>query len=118
MQIRQGSALNKKKAFQAAETLEIDLKRGVYGGIGGPNFLSRAELILLRNVGADVVGMSTVPEVIVAQHAGLRVLGVSCITDMAIGEEIVSISHDEVMETAAKTKPIFISLMKEIVKNT
>ncbi|MDZ5782365.1 purine-nucleoside phosphorylase [Marinococcus luteus] len=106
------------KAFQAAETLEIDLKRGVYGGISGPNFLSRAELILLRNVGADVVGMSTVPEVIVAQHAGLRVLGVSCITDMAVGEEIVSISHEEVMETAAKTKPIFISLMKEIVKNT
>ncbi|WP_240377650.1 purine-nucleoside phosphorylase [Bacillus piscicola] len=100
-------------AAEAAETLGFTLQNGVYAGISGPNFMTAAELVMLRRLGGDVVGMSTVPEVIVARHAGLRVLGISCITDMAIGEEIAGVSHDEVIETAAKTKPRFIALLKE-----
>ncbi|SFE32234.1 purine-nucleoside phosphorylase [Alteribacillus iranensis] len=105
----------KETAFRAGKELGIDLKNGIYTGITGPNFMSSAELIMLRKLGGDVVGMSTVPEVIVARHTGLRVLGISCITDMAVGEEMEGISHEEVMATAAKTKPRFISLVKEIL---
>lgn len=102
-------------AHRAAEALQYSLKQGVYAGISGPNYMTRSELIMVRELGADVVGMSTVPEVIVARHGGLRVLGISCITDMAIGETMEGISHEEVMEVAQQTKPRFMALMKKIV---
>ncbi|WP_026700208.1 purine-nucleoside phosphorylase [Salibacterium aidingense] len=105
----------KQTAVRASESLGFSLQKGVYLGISGPTFMTAAELIMLRRLGGDVVGMSTVPEVIVANHAGLEVLGISCITDMAIGEEIEGVSHEEVMDTATKTKPRFISLVKEIL---
>ena len=103
-------------AHRAAETLGFSLKQGIYAGISGPNYMTRSELIMVRQLGADVVGMSTVPEVIVDRHGGLPVLGLSCITDMAIGETMEGISHEEVMEVARQTKPRFMSLMKEIIK--
>ncbi|SFL99513.1 purine-nucleoside phosphorylase [Salibacterium qingdaonense] len=105
----------KQTAVKAAERLGFSLQKGVYTGISGPSFMTAAELIMLRRLGGDVVGMSTVPEVITANHAGLKVLGISCITDMAVGEEIEGVSHEEVMETASRTKPRFISLVKEIL---
>ncbi|WP_158735247.1 purine-nucleoside phosphorylase [Alteribacillus sp. YIM 98480] len=105
-----------KIAENAAESLGISLQKGVYTGISGPAFMTAAELIMLRRLGGDVVGMSTVPEVITARHAGLKVLGISCITDMAVGEEVEGVSHEEVMETASKTKPRFIALVKQILK--
>ncbi|MFD2704360.1 purine-nucleoside phosphorylase [Salibacterium lacus] len=105
----------KQTAVKAAESLGFSLQKGVYTGISGPSFMTAAELIMLRRLGGDVVGMSTVPEVITANHAGLNVLGISCITDMAVGEEIEGVSHEEVMETASRTKPRFISLVKEIL---
>ncbi|SFP25096.1 purine-nucleoside phosphorylase [Salibacterium halotolerans] len=105
----------KQTAVKAAEHLRFSLQKGVYTGISGPSFMTAAELIMLRRLGGDVVGMSTVPEVITANHAGLKVLGISCITDMAVGEEIEGVSHEEVMETASRTKPRFISLVKEIL---
>jgi purine-nucleoside phosphorylase len=102
-------------AEETARELDIPVQKGVYAGIGGPSFLTPAELKMLRTLGADAVGMSTVPEVIVANHAGIRVLGLSCVTDMAIAEELEPLTHELVVETAARTKPKFIRLVKEAV---
>lgn len=101
---------------QIGEKLGISLQKGVYVGVSGPTYMSGAELVMLRKIGGDVIGMSTVPEVIVARHAGMKIIGISCITDMAIGEEIQGITHDEVVAVANETKPKFIKLLKEVVK--
>jgi purine-nucleoside phosphorylase len=71
---------------------------------------------MLRNAGGDAVGMSTVPEIIVASHCGLKALGISCITDMAIGEELEPLTHEQVVEVANRTKPIFMNLIKGIIQ--
>ncbi|WP_276352738.1 purine-nucleoside phosphorylase [Cohnella caldifontis] len=102
-------------AKRTAASLGIEVREGVYAGISGPNYMTGAELKMLRLLGGDAVGMSTVPEVIVASHAGLRVLGISCVTDMAIGEELEPLTHEQVMEVASRTKPRFISLVKAII---
>lgn len=91
-------------------------RKGVYIGCTGPSYETPAEIKAFRRWGADAVGMSTVPEVIVANHMGLRVLGISCITNMAAGVLPQPLDHSEVMETAEKTKPIFIKLVRGIVK--
>lgn len=104
-------------AKNVAEKLNIELFEGVYIGISGPNYLSRAELKMMITLGADTLGMSTVPEVIVANHAGIKTLGICCVTDMAIPDSLESVSHSQVMEMAAKTKPKFISLVKGILKD-
>ncbi|MCS1350837.1 purine-nucleoside phosphorylase [Mechercharimyces sp. CAU 1602] len=103
--------LAKKVAAEQGTTVQ----EGVYAGISGPNYLSPAELVMLRNLGGDAVGMSTVPEVIAARHTGLTVLGISCITDMAIGEELEPLTHEQVMAVADRTRPRFIQLVKGIV---
>jgi purine-nucleoside phosphorylase len=105
------------KVEQAAGELNIPLQKGVYAGISGPSFMTPAELIMLRNLGADAVGMSTVPEVIVASHMDMSVIGISCVTDMAIGEELEPLTHEEVVAVADKTKPKFIKLVKTIISN-
>lgn len=97
------------------EKYGIKTEIGVYVGISGPNFMTRAELRALRLMGGDTVGMSTVPEVIVARHSELPVLGISCITDMAIADELVSIDHEEVLRVAEQTRPKFIKLVKGII---
>jgi len=97
-----------------ASELNIAIQKGVYCGITGPTYMTPAELIMLARVGGDAVGMSTVPEVIVANHAGIRVLGISCITDMAIGEELEPLTHEQVVEVANRTRPQFIALVKKI----
>lgn len=102
-------------AQKVGEKLAIETHEGVYLAISGPNYLSKAELRMIIGLGADTVGMSTVPEVIVARHSGLKVLGISCVTDMAIPDQLVSISHEEVMEVANRTKPKFINLVKGIL---
>lgn len=71
---------------------------------------------MLRTVGGDAIGMSTVPEVIVASHMSLKVIGISCITDMAIADELEPLTHEQVVAVANRTKPKFINLVKEIVK--
>jgi purine-nucleoside phosphorylase len=95
--------------------LGIRLQKGVYVAISGPTYETPAELMMLARLGGDAVGMSTVPEVIVASHTGLRVLGISCITDMAIGEELEPLTHEQVVEVANRTRPHFISLVKSLV---
>ncbi|KAB3532526.1 purine-nucleoside phosphorylase [Alkaliphilus pronyensis] len=102
-------------AHKVGEDQGITTHEGVYLAISGPNYFSKAELRMIITLGADTIGMSTVPEVIVARHSNLKVLGISCVTDMAIPDSLESISHQQVMEMAKKTKPKFISLVKGIV---
>ncbi|MBN8250292.1 purine-nucleoside phosphorylase [Priestia flexa] len=103
-------------AKDVASELNIAVQEGVYVGNTGPTYETPAEVRMLRVVGGDAVGMSTVPEVIVARHAGLRVLGISCISNMAAGILDQPLHHDEVIETTEKVKKQFLALVKEIVK--
>ncbi|MCA1200531.1 purine-nucleoside phosphorylase [Priestia flexa] len=103
-------------AKDVASELNIAVQEGVYVGNTGPTYETPAEVRMLRVVGGDAVGMSTVPEVIVARHAGLRVLGISCISNMAAGVLDQPLHHDEVIETTEKVKKQFLALVKEVVK--
>lgn len=100
-----------------AANLGINVQQGVYAGITGPTYMTKAELRMLRTVGGDAIGMSTVPEVIVASHMSMKVIGISCITDMAIADELEPLTHEQVVAVANRTKPKFINLVKELVKN-
>ncbi|UAL50897.1 MULTISPECIES: purine-nucleoside phosphorylase [Metabacillus] len=102
-------------AKNAASELGIKVQEGVYVGNTGPAYETPAEVRLARVLGGDAVGMSTVPEVIVANHAGMKVLGISCISNMAAGILDQPLSHDEVMETTEKVKANFLNLVKNIV---
>lgn len=101
---------------KVADSLGIKLQKGVYGAVSGPNYSTKAELRMLIKLGADTVGMSTVPEAIVARHCGLKVAGVSCITDMAIPDTMTAPSHEEIVKVAESVKPRFVALVKEFVK--
>lgn len=103
-------------AKEVADKCSIKLKEGVYVGNPGPVYETPAEVRLARTLGGDAVGMSTVPEVIVARHSGLEVLGISCISNMAAGILDQPLSHDEVIETTEKVKSSFLLLVNEIVK--
>lgn len=92
------------------------LVEGVYCGIGGPAYMTPAELTMLARLGGDAVGMSTVAETIAARHCGLDVLGISCITDMAIGEALEPLTHEQVVAVANRTKPVFAALVKAFVR--
>ncbi len=92
------------------------LKRGVYCGLSGPTYETPAEIRMLRMLGASAVGMSTVPEAIVARHQGTKVLGISCITNLAAGITNQPIDHDEVIETGEKVGEIFQELLRRIIK--
>jgi purine-nucleoside phosphorylase len=100
---------------EAAAEKDIALAEGVYAMYSGPNYETPAEIRMFRTMGADAVGMSTVPEALVAGHSGLQVVGVSCITNMAAGVLPVKLSHAEVMETAAKVHDLFHRLVDTIV---
>lgn len=102
-------------AQAVAEEQGIALREGIYAGLSGPSYETPAEIRMLRILGADAVGMSTVPEVIVARHNGLKILGISCISNMAAGILPQPLTHDEVMETAEKVKEKFLQLMRGIV---
>ena len=91
------------------------LNRGIYCGLSGPTYETPAEIHMYRLLGADAVGMSTVPEAIAARHQGMRVLGISCITNLAAGMSDEPINHEEVMETGAKVAEIFKELLGRIV---
>ncbi|WP_413508792.1 purine-nucleoside phosphorylase [Carnobacterium maltaromaticum] len=97
-----------------AKEMNLDLKEGVYMGFTGPTYETPAEIKMARVIGADAVGMSTVPEVIVARHSGLRVIGVSCITNLAAGMQ-ASLNHAEVVETTERVKELFKTLVKNIL---
>ncbi|MFD2611948.1 purine-nucleoside phosphorylase [Paenibacillus gansuensis] len=103
-------------SIQGGDGETLSLQEGVYCGISGPTYMTPAELKMLAKIGGDAVGMSTVGEVIAARHAGMRVLGISCITDMAIGEELEPLTHEQVVAVANRTKPKFIGLVKAFVR--
>ncbi len=93
----------------------VKLYEGVYVGLQGPTFETRAEYKYLRTIGGDAVGMSTVPEVIVGVHAGLQIFGISIITDVGIREEMNTITHEEVLEAAQKATPIVSQLVVQLI---
>jgi purine-nucleoside phosphorylase len=102
-------------ARQAASGLGFHLPEGVYAALAGPNYETPAEIRYLRTIGADLVGMSTVPEVIVANHMGMRVLAVSCVTNMAAGVLDQKIDHAEVIETGNQVRSRFTDLLKAVI---
>lgn len=102
-------------AKDVASKNKINMVEGIYAGMLGPSYETPAEVNFLSIIGASAVGMSTVPEVIVAQHSGLEVLGISCISNMAAGISEHSLTHDEVMETTENIKAQFLQLVKEVI---
>jgi len=103
-------------AMKIATGLKIKLQRGVFVAVQGPNLETRAEYRFLRTIGADAVGMSTVPENIVATHMGMRVLGMSIITDECFPDSLTPVTVEEVIAVANKAEPKLTRIMKELVK--
>ena len=100
---------------QEARDLGTTVRRGIYAALPGPSYETPAEIHMLRSYGADAVGMSTVPEAIVARHMGMKVIGISCITNMAAGITEETINHEEVMETGQKVRETFTQLLRRII---
>lgn len=103
------------KAKEIAKRNNIKVVEGVYVGTSGPTFETPAEYKYFRIIGGDTVGMSTVPEVIVANHAGMKVFGMSIITDLGVEGKIVEVTHEEVQEIGNKVQPLMTQIMKELV---
>ena len=102
--------------LNAGQEMEIKLQKGIYAALTGPTYETPAEIRMIRSLGADAVGMSTVPEVIAANHMGVKVLGISCITNMAAGILDQPLNHEEVIETSNKVKKDFSRLIKAIIE--
>jgi purine-nucleoside phosphorylase len=102
-------------ALAEAKKLGMEAQEGVYAALPGPSYETPAEIRYLRTIGADLVGMSTVPEVIAANHVGIRVLGISCVTNMAAGVLDRPLDHSEVLETGERMKGQFIALLRAVL---
>lgn len=101
--------------IEEARKLGMIVRRGIYAGLAGPSYETPAEIHMLRSFGADAVGMSTVPEAIVARQMGMNVLGISCITNMAAGISETPINHEEVMETGQRVRETFTQLLRRVI---
>ena len=104
------------KAIAIAQRENIELKQGVYVGVTGPTFETRAEYQLIKSIGGDVVGMSTVQENIAAVHCGMKVFAMSIVTDLGIRDEENIITHEEVLQAAKEAEPKFTLIFKELIK--
>lgn len=104
-----------RKAKEIAKEKEIRIQEGIYVGTQGPTFETPAEYKLFRIFGADAVGMSTVPEVIVANHCGIKVFGISVITDLGVEGKIVEVTHEEVQKAADEAQPKMTTIMRELI---
>lgn len=102
-------------ALREGRRLGVNIHEGVYAALPGPSYETPAEIRYLRTIGADLVGMSTVPEVIAARHMGLGVLGISCVTNLAAGIEDRELSHQEVLETGERVKGQFVALLRAVI---
>jgi len=100
---------------EEGKKLSQNIHNGVYLAVQGPSYETPAEIYSFRTIGADLVGMSTVPEVIAARHSAIRVLGISCVTNMAAGTTDAPLNQEEVLEIAARIKPQFISLLRAVI---
>jgi purine-nucleoside phosphorylase len=105
----------RKIAQEQGSASGVELGEGVYAALAGPNYETPAEIRFLRSIGADLVGMSTVPEVLAARHSGIRVLGISCVTNAAAGILDQPLDHNEVLQTAERVKSQFIALLRGIL---
>ena len=105
-------------AYTIAQEKGIRLVHGVYVGVQGPTFETPAEYRMYRRIGGDAVGMSTVPEVIVARHCGIRVFGISIITDLGIDGVPMPVSHEEVQAAAGKAQPLMTEIMREMIRRS
>jgi purine-nucleoside phosphorylase len=106
------------QAKSIAKTKDIRVVEGVYVGVSGPTFETPAEYKMYRLLGADAVGMSTVPEVIVAKHCGIRVFGMSVITDLGVEGKIVEVTHEEVQAAADKAQPFMTEIRRTLINET
>lgn len=106
--------ISKAKTIAAAHNIKV--VEGVYVGTTGPTFETPAEYRYFRIIGGDAVGMSTVPEVIVANHAGMRCFGISIITDLGVPGKIVEVTHEEVQEIGNKVQPLMTLIMQELIR--
>ena len=114
--VEEAAAISRERFEQGADEQLTDfLHRGIYCGLSGPTYETPAEIRMYRLLGADALGMSTVPEAIVARHQGMRVVGISCITNFAAGMTDESINHDHVMETGARVADIFKELLRRVI---
>jgi purine-nucleoside phosphorylase len=102
-------------AFHEAHKLGLEVFHGVYAAVPGPCYETPSEIRFLRTIGADLVGMSTVNEVIAARHMGIKVLAVSCVTNMAAGTLDQPITHEEVLETGARVRSSFEALLRAVI---
>lgn len=109
-------ALLRKLMRESAPELAVPLHEGVYAGLSGPSYETRAEVRMLERLGADAVGMSTVPEVIVARAIGMRVAAVSCIANVASGLSSLPVSHSEVLDTTGRVSEEFVKLIRALVR--
>jgi purine-nucleoside phosphorylase len=100
---------------EEGKKLGLNIHNGVYLAVQGPSYETPAEIYSFRTIGADLVGMSTVPEVVVARHSAIRVLGISCVTNMAAGTTDAPLNQEEVLEIAARIKPQFIALLRAVI---
>ena len=100
---------------EEARAMGTEVRRGIYAALPGPSYETPAEIHMFRTFGADAVGMSTVPEAIVARHMGMEVLGISCITNMAAGISDAPINHEEVMETGNRVRATFAGLLRRVI---
>ncbi len=100
---------------EEAKKLGLGIHQGVYLAVAGPSYETPAEIYSFRTIGADLVGMSTVPEVIAARHSGIRVLGISCVTNMAAGTTDAPLDHLEVLATTTRVKTQFIGLLRAVI---
>jgi purine-nucleoside phosphorylase len=105
-----------ERARRISQGLGFTLQEGVYFGVTGPTFETRAEYKLIHMLGGDAVGMSTVQEVIAANHSGMRVFAMSVITDIGIREEENTITHEEVLEAAHAAEPKFSAIFREMIR--
>ena len=107
-----------KQADEIAKEKGIKVQHGVYVGVQGPTFETPAEYKMYRILGGDAVGMSTVPEVIVAHHCGIKTFGISVITDLGGFDDPVEVSHEEVQEAANKAQPMMTEIMREMIRRS
>ena len=107
-----------KQADEIAKEKGIKVQHGVYVGVQGPTFETPAEYKMYRILGGDAVGMSTVPEVIVAHHCGIKTFGISVITDLGGFDDPVEVSHEEVQEAANKAQPLMTEIMREMIRRS